>query len=235
MQDRSPFRVFKGNAFIISVFPVFIQAELHNDITKVSIPGDGDRFFNAEIRTRHERILVMKKDGIKTLTYSAILLALALVLPFLTGQIPQVGNALCPMHIPVLLCGYICGWPWGLAVGFIAPLLRFLMFGMPPIIPTGLPMAFELAAYGAAVGILFKSLPKTKANIYVSLIGAMIIGRVVWGIVRCVMAAAFGIEFSAAIFVTAAITSAIPGIIVQIVLIPIIIMALQRAGIVENR
>ena len=82
--------------------------------------------------------------NIQKLTYSALYLAIALVLPFLTGQIPQIGSMLCPMHIPALLCGFVCGWGWGLAVGFIAPLLRSVLFGMPDIFPTAVSMAFEL-------------------------------------------------------------------------------------------
>ena len=96
---------------------------------------------------------------VKKLIYSAVFLALCMVLPFLTGQIPQIGQALSPMHIPVLLCGFVCGWPWGLAVGFIAPLLRSLIFQMPPMWPGAVAMAFELAAYGFTSGILFKVLP----------------------------------------------------------------------------
>ena len=76
----------------------------------------------------------MKRD-IRKLTYSAVFLALALVLPFLTGQIPQIGSMLSPMHLPVMLCGFVCGGPWGLVVGFVAPLLRSLLFGMPPAVP----------------------------------------------------------------------------------------------------
>ena len=82
----------------------------------------------------------------------ALILALAMVLPFLTGQIPEIGSMLCPMHIPALLCGFMCGWPWGLAVGFISPLLRS-MSGMPPIW-IAIPMAFEMATYGAIAGLL---------------------------------------------------------------------------------
>ena len=110
----------------------------------------------------------------KNLVNAALCLALCMVLPFLTGQIPQIGSALSPMHIPVLLCGFICGWPYGLAVGILAPLLRFMLFGMPPIFPTGIAMAFELAAYGMATGLLYKKLPKTIPNIYTSLIVSML-------------------------------------------------------------
>ena len=76
---------------------------------------------------------------IRKLTYSALYLAIALVLPFLTGQIPEIGSMLCPMHIPALLCGFVCGWPWGLAVGFVSPLLRSLLFGMPTAPPGSTP------------------------------------------------------------------------------------------------
>ena len=90
-----------------------------------------------------------KRLNIIKLTYSALFLALAFVLPFLTGHIPTIGSMLSPMHIPVFLCGMVCGWPWGLAVGIIAPIMRSMIFSMPPMFPTAVSMAFELAAYGA--------------------------------------------------------------------------------------
>ena len=94
----------------------------------------------------------MKKTQIFRLVLSALFLALGFVLPFLTGQIPQVGSMLLPMHLPALVCGFVCGWPWGLAVGFVMPIARSFLFGMPPLVPTALAMAFELAGYGAAAG-----------------------------------------------------------------------------------
>lgn len=128
----------------------------------------------------------MKNNNItvRTVVFAAAFLALALMLPFLTGQIPQIGSMLSPMHIPVLLCGFVCGWPWGLAVGVVAPPLRSVLFGMPPMYPTALCMAFELAAYGAVAGLMYRALPKKKSNIYVALITAMIAGRLVWGAAR---------------------------------------------------
>ena len=118
----------------------------------------------------------------KKLVYSAMCLALCLVLPFLTGQIPQVGSMLLPMHIPVLLCGFLCGGGWGAAVGITAPLLRHVLFSMPPA-PTCYSMAVELAVYGLVVGLLYKRLGKGVRSIYISLICAMVAGRVAWG--RC--------------------------------------------------
>jgi thiamine transporter ThiT len=116
----------------------------------------------------------MNSLQIRKLTYAALFLALAMVLPFLTGQIPQIGKSLCPMHIPALLCGFLCGWPWGLAVGLIAPLLRSVTFGMPAMFPDAVVIAFELAAYGAVAGILYRLLPKRLGigRIYIALAAA---------------------------------------------------------------
>ncbi len=172
---------------------------------------------------------------IRKLTYAALFLALALVLPFLTGQIPQIGSALSPMHIPVLLCGFLVGWPWGLAVGFIAPLLRSVIFGMPVMVPGAVAMAFELAVYGLVSGILYRLLPKKKWSIYVTLIVAMLAGRVVWGIARLIIAGLSGNSFTWALFLAGAFTNAVPGIILHIVLIPVIVMVLERAGLSLNQ
>lgn len=172
--------------------------------------------------------MMSSKESIKKLVLSAMLLALALALPFLTGQMQQLGNMLCPMHIPVLICGFFCG-PWfGLAIGFAAPLLRFLLFGMPPLIPIGIPMSLELAAYGFTAGLLYSLLPKKKLYIYVSLISAMLMGRVVWGIARTVLYGLGGSDFGWKAFIAGAFLNAIPGIILQIVLIPVLVMILKK-------
>ena len=165
---------------------------------------------------------------VRKLTYSALFLALAMVLPFLTGQIPEIGSMLCPMHIPALLCGFMCGWPWGLAVGFISPLLRS-MSGMPPIW-IAIPMAFEMATYGAIAGLLYRKLPKTGWRIYASLISAMVAGRLVWGLVKFLLAGLQGTEFSLALFLSGAVTTAIPGIILQLILIPILVVVMERTS-----
>ena len=168
------------------------------------------------------------------LTYSALYLAIALVLPFLTGQIPQIGSMLCPMHIPALLCGFVCGWPWGLAVGFIAPLLRSALFGMPTMFPTAVAMAFELAVYGAVAGLLYRVLPKRTGCIYVALIAAMVAGRLVWGAARYLLAGLEHRAFTPALFLAGAVTTALPGILLHIVLIPVLVMAMQKARLILN-
>jgi len=173
------------------------------------------------------------RDVLRQMTRAAICLALCMVLPFLTGQIPQIGSALSPMHIPVLLGGFLCGPGWAAAVGFIAPLLRFALFGMPPIFPTGLAMSFELAAYGLVSGLLYARLPKRTGSIYAALLTAMVAGRVVWGGVMVVLMGLSGSAFTWAAFAAGAFTNAIPGIIVHIVFIPVLVMALRRCGLLE--
>lgn len=176
----------------------------------------------------------MMKQRMKDMTLSAMFLALGLVLPFVTGQIPQVGSMLLPMHIPVLLCGLICGWQYGGIVGFILPLLRFALFGMPPVFPTGVAMAFELAAYGILSGYLFSHARwQCVVSLYRCLIAAMLGGRVVWGIVQIVLSGVSGNAFTWQIFMAGAFLNAIPGIIVQLILIPTIMVALNKAGLVK--
>lgn len=170
---------------------------------------------------------------VKRLVYAAVCLALALLLPFLTGQIPAIGSALCPMHIPVLLCGYLCGGPIAALVGFAAPLFRNLLFGMPHF-PTCLSMAFELAAYGFFSGLFYRLLPKKTANLYVSLIGAMIVGRLVWGVAQTVVFGLTGKSFTLALFWAGAFVNAVPGILCHIILIPLLVMAFKKAKILED-
>ena len=167
------------------------------------------------------------------LTYSALCLALGLALPFLTGQIPEIGNMLCPMHFPVILCGFLCGFPWGMAVGFVTPLLRSVIFGMPPMM-TAIPMAFELLTYGLIAGILYKLISNKVIGAYLSLISAMIGGRIVWGAAQLVITGLNGTSFPFSAFIAGAVLNAIPGIIAQIVLIPLIVFALERANLVFN-
>lgn len=172
---------------------------------------------------------VTMNKNVRNLCLSAVCLALCMILPFLTGQIPQIGSALSPMHIPVLMCGLLCGWPYGLLIGFIAPLLRFALFGAPPLMPTGLAMMFELAAYGALSGLLLKLLPNKIPYLYVSLISAMLGGRIIWGIARFVLGLAVGPGFTLSAFLMGAFAKAIPGIICHILLIPPLVIGVRRA------
>lgn len=178
----------------------------------------------------------MKKSYISCLVLAAMLLAIGLVLPFLTGQIPEIGGMLLPMHLPALLCGFVCGWPWGLALGFVLPLLRSLLFGMPPLMPTAVCMAFELAAYGAVAGLLYKRLGgKTPAALYAALIGSMLAGRLVWGVVSWLVYRMFTQRsFTLAVFWMSGFANAWPGIVLQLILVPAIVYALKKARLVPT-
>lgn len=174
----------------------------------------------------------MKKNQLRNLVLAAMCIAIGLFLPFLTGQIPEIGARLSPLHIPILLCGFMCGWQYGLIAGFILPLLRSFIFSMPPMIPTAVCMAFELAAYGLFTGLLYKLLPKKPGFVYVTLILSMLLGRVVWGIASMIIIGATGGAFTFAAFIAGGFTNAIPGIILHIVIIPPVVLALQKAKVI---
>ena len=176
----------------------------------------------------------LMKEHIKNLVTAAMLLAVGIVLPFFTGQIPQIGSMLLPMHLPVLLCGFVCGWPYGLGVGFAAPLLRSVTLGMPPPFPTAVAMAFELAAYGAITGVCYKKLPKKPLFLYADLLIAMIGGRVVWGLAMMICLGINGGAFTWTAFLSGAVLSAIPGMILQLVLVPIVVVVLQKANLIPK-
>ena len=162
---------------------------------------------------------------IKKLVLSAMFMALGIVLPFLTMQIEGIGSALLPMHLPIMLTGLICGWKYGLAVGFITPLLRSVTVGMPRIYPDAVYMAFELATYGLVIGILYKI---TKKEVYTSLIGAMLAGRIVWGIIKACLLGVGENGITFALFITDGFVEALPGIALQLILIPMIMTFMNR-------
>lgn len=174
----------------------------------------------------------MKKQSILNLVLSAMLLAVGLVLPLLTGQIKEIGDSLLPMHLPVMLCGLICGWKCGGAVGLILPFLRSLTFGMPPLYPTAVWMALELAAYGLVIGLLF-SRKKEYSRVYllVCLAVSMLSGRVVWGIAKAILLGVADKPFGLEAFLIGGFADAVPGLILQFVLIPLIMEVIYRSRI----
>ena len=169
----------------------------------------------------------------KKLTLSAVFLTLGLILPFFTGQIQEIGNKLLPMHLPVMLCGMICGWKYGLLIGFLTPLLRSFLFSMP-IFSNAVGMAFELATYGAIIGILYIGLRHMKLRVYISLVIAMISGRIVWGVASVIIHGIVHSAFTWQMFLGGALLNAIPGIIIQLLLIPILMLAFEKSGVLRD-
>lgn len=166
----------------------------------------------------------------RQLALTALFIALGLVLPFFTAQIPTIGRALLPMHLPILLAGFVGGWQTGLIAGLITPLLRSFLIGMPPLFPTATAMAFELAAYGFLTGLFYSKLRGTNLGVLTSLVGAMLGGRIVWGIAQLFLLGLGGASFGWQAFLAGAFINAVPGIILQLILIPLIVHALQRGG-----
>lgn len=175
----------------------------------------------------------MKKFVIK-LVFASLCLALCIVLPMFTGNIPEIGKMLSPMHIPVLLCGFICGGPWGMAVGLIAPFLKFLITSTPAVYPTAVCMAFELMAYGFFSGLFYRLFPKKVGHIYLSLILAMLLGRCVWGLAMWVLLSFSGDSFTLGAFWAGAFAKALPGIVCHIIIVPLLVMALKKAGLIRD-
>ena len=174
----------------------------------------------------------MKKQSIQNLVLSALFLAIGLILPFFTGQIKEIGDSLLPMHLPVMLCGLICGWKYGGAVGLILPFLRSVTFGMPPLYPNAVWMALELAAYGLVIGLLF-SRKKDYSRVYllVCLAISMLSGRIVWGIAKAVLLGVAGKPFGLEAFLIGGFVDAVPGLILQFILIPLIMEVIYRSRI----
>lgn len=178
----------------------------------------------------------MKNKKIFNLVLAAMFLSLCIVLPFLTGQIKEIGNMLLPMHIPVMLCGLICGWQYGAVVGAIAPIMRSALFGMPVMFPNAFAMAFELATYGFVIGFLFNRAKwKCIKSLYRCMLIAMLNGRVVWGIVQiCILGLGEG-GFTLTMFITSSFLNSIPGIVLQLVLIPSVMLILGKTHMVKFR
>ena len=170
----------------------------------------------------------------KKICLCAMFLALGIVLPFVTMNVPVVGKALLPMHIPVLLGGFVLGPAYGLLLGVLTPLVRSVLFNSPTMFPSAISMVFELGAYGFFSGLIYWGLFKRNNNlvcIYTSLIFAMLLGRVIYGIFKIVLSFIQMNEYTLALFISGAFLNAIPGIILQLVLIPILVKVINKSKI----
>ena len=188
---------------------------------------------------QEEKIMTRTNKNIQAMVITAVLLAIGMVLPFITGQIQAIGAMISPLHIPVLICGLTCGWQWGLALGVILPILRGLVFGMPPFPTQGLPMAFELGAYGLLAGMLYVMLLKKKLGtghlpaMLAALVLAMIGGRIIGGAAKGLLLM-FGLigskaPYTFSAFITSYFVATAPGAVIHLILVPAIVTALERA------
>lgn len=165
----------------------------------------------------------------KKVVLGALFLAMGMVLPLFTAQIKEVGDSLLPMHLPVLLCGLICGPGYGFAVGLILPFLRSMVFSMPPLYPNAIWMALEMAAYGGVIGWLYRRFPSRRLKyLYLSLIIAMVAGRLVWGLSKAILLGLGHQTFTLQAFLMGGVIDALPGILLQLVMIPAVMTFLHR-------
>lgn len=170
----------------------------------------------------------MNKQPLQKITLSALFLAVGIVLPFFTMQLKEIGDSLLPMHIPVMLCGIICGFGYGATIGLVLPVLRSVCFGMPPLFPNSIWMAAELLTYGLIIGLLYKKLPKRLPYLYLSLIISQLAGRIAWGIAKTILLGLSNKAFTLLMFIDGGFIDALPGIILQILLIPTVITILKH-------
>lgn len=173
----------------------------------------------------------MRSTTTRNIVFTAVCIAIGLLLPQLVKFVPIAypGAVLLPMHIPVLVCGFLCGWRYGAIAGIFTPLIASLLTGMPPLFPTAVSMMVELAAYGILTGLLYKL---TNGKIFISLIGAMLGGRIILGIVNALLFSIADNAYGLTLFISGAFVTALPGIIIQLILVPIIIRSLQRANLI---
>lgn len=175
----------------------------------------------------------MKMSPVKKLVFAAVCVALCVVVPQAFHVIPNAGTVFLPMHIPVLLCGLVCGWPYGLVCGLLGPLLSNLTFQMPPaaMLPS---MMVECATYGAVTGIMmyFVRTKYAVCDLYISMVTAMVLGRVVSGLAKSLIFAPGTAPFA---WVTTSLVAGIPGIVIQLVLMPAVVYALTKARLIPAR
>ncbi len=176
-----------------------------------------------------------REYDIHYLTLAAMFLSIGFVLPLLTSQIKEIGDTLLTMHIPVMLCGLICGKKYGFSVGLCLPFLRAVVLGMPPLFPNAVWMAVELATYGFVIGLVYERVKsKNLLGVYSSLLSAMVVGRLAWGITKAILLGLGDKTFTLSMFFVGGFIDAIPGILLQLVLIPTVMAVLSKRAILKH-
>lgn len=174
--------------------------------------------------------------NVKKLCITALCIALCCVLPTAFHGLGKISSVLSPMHLPVLLCGLVCGWPWGAVCGAVGPLLSSLITSMPPAAKL-FYMVPELVAYGLFSGLFMKFIRtgSTYADLYLSLVPSMLLGRVVAGIIRAFYFLGGGAEYSWGVWVNGYFVTALPALILQLALLPTLVFALIKSGVIPSR
>ena len=172
---------------------------------------------------------------VKKMCICAFLTAMCYVLPQAFHILP-LGTALSPMHLPVLLCGLVCGWPYGLFCGLVGPVLSHLLSWMPPV-PVLISMVPELGVYGLAAGLGMKLIRtgRTLPDIYFSLLPALVLGRIAGGVAKVLFYLSTAESYTVAMWVSSYIVGTLPAIVLQLMLLPALVCGLMRAGLIPAR
>ena len=174
-------------------------------------------------------------SSVKKLCLCALCIALCCVLPTAFHGL-GLGGALSPMHLPVLLCGLICGgWP-GAVCGAVGPVLSSVITGMPGSAQL-IHMVPELLAYGLCAGLLMKlwRTGSLYADLYLALVPAMVLGRVVGGAVQALEYLGGTEGYSLAMWAGSYFVGTMPGAVLQLVVLPTLVVALVKAGLIPAR
>jgi len=164
---------------------------------------------------------------IRNMVLTALFIAAGIMLPSFFHFLGA-GATFLPMHLPVLVCGFVCGWQWGLLCGAVLPLLSSMLTGMPPLYPMAISMVFELAAYGFLSGWLLPRCSVRRGGLYLALIAAMLGGRLVSGAARLILFGLAGMPFGWQIFISGAFITGLPGILLQLALVPPLTVAIHK-------
>lgn len=182
---------------------------------------------------------MVRKQTLK-LTFAAMFLAISVLIPSLFHMFSISGNIFLPMHIPVLVCGFWLGWQYGFAVGLAAPIINSIVSGMPPMAKVPF-MMMELAVYGLAAGIFYITLKfnnKRKNGfcwgIFPALILSLIAGRAIYALALTVGTYLLHINCGTAVAVIDATITGIPGILIQLVMVPMLVTLLERMPVTRE-
>jgi thiamine transporter ThiT len=168
-----------------------------------------------------------KRRQLLLLSLASMFIAIGIILPRLTGSNMELNRMLLPMHIPILLCGFVCGYKYGFLAGLLTPILSSLLFGMPMFYPVAINMSIELAIYGLSTGFLYRFLSKNIINLYITLFISLILGRIFYLISGFFLSLISNSNFEL-ISSIVGFSQGFIGVIIQILLIPPLILLMQR-------
>lgn len=175
----------------------------------------------------------MQKNLSKQSVTAGLLLAMGVLIPIVFHYFALGGPTFLPMHLPILLGGFLLSPVYALLLGALTPLLSSVLTGMPILFPMAVQMSFELATYGFVISYLYE---RNTKNIYVNLISGMLAGRFIAGIVNYILLSQFLAKaFNFKVFLTASFVTGLPGIVTQLILVPALIKLLERAYVLESK